>query len=142
MWKKLGITILILALVSLFMITPADAGSKTRNRWQGAAIALGAVALGGLLAHQIYANTPSPVAYYPPPPPPQPEPYYYRPQPEYIPGHWEMVREWVPGTWERVWVPGQYDRWGNSVAGHYVERQTPGRYVERKAWMEGYYRHY
>ena len=141
MWKKLGITILILALVSLFTITSAEAGSKTRNRWQGAAIALGALALGGIVAHQIYANTPPPVAYYPPPPP-QPEPYYYRQQPEYISGHWEMVREWVPETWERVWVPGHYDRWGNRVAGHYVERQTPGYYVERKAWMEGYYRNH
>ncbi|MCJ7704238.1 MAG: hypothetical protein MUO28_01725, partial [Desulfobacterales bacterium] len=117
MRKKLGITILILALVSLFTITPAEAGSKTRHRWQGVAIALGAVALGGLLAHQIYANTPPPVAYFPPPPlpSPQPEPYYYRPPAEYIPGHLETVREWVPGTWERVWVPGHYDRWGNWV---------------------------
>ena len=130
MWKKLGITILILALVSLFTITPAEAGSKTRNQWQGAAIALGALALGGIVAHQIYANTPPPVAYYPPPPP-HPEPYHYRHQPEYVPGHWETVREWVPGAWERVWV-----------AGHYLERQTPGYYAERKAWVEGYYRHY
>jgi len=141
MWKKLGITILILTLVSLFTIAPAEAGSKTRHRWQGAAIALGAVALGGLLAHQIHAHTPPPVAYYPPPPP-QPEPYYYRHQSEYVPGHWEMVREWVPGEWERVWVPGHYDRWGNWVAGHYVERQTPGRYVERRVWVEGHYRRY
>jgi len=141
MWKKLGITILILALVSLFTITPAEAGSKTRNRWQGAAIALGALALGGIVAHQIYANTPPPVAYYPPPPP-HPESYHYRHQPEYIPGHWETVRDWIPGTWERVWMPGHYDHWGNWVAGHYVERQTPGCYVERRAWMEGYYRHY
>lgn len=140
MLKKLGITILILTLISLFTIATAEARSKTRHRWQGAAIALGAVALGGLIAHQIHTRPP--VAYYPPLPPPQPEPYDYRHQPDYIPGYWETVREWVPGHWERVWVPGYYDRWGNWVAGHYEERQAPGRYVERRVWVEGYYRRY
>ena len=137
MVKKIISIALVLTLVSLFAVASADAGSKTRHRLQGAAIALGALALGGIVAHQIHAYPPPQVVYYPP----QPEPYYYRPQTEYIPGHWEMVREWVPGTWERVWVPGHYDRWGNWVAGHYVERQIPGRYVEQRAWVEGYYRH-
>ncbi len=143
MMKKLGITILILALVSLVTITPAEAGSKTRHRWQGAAIALGAVALGGLIAHQIHAHTPPPppVAYFPVPP--QPEPYYCPPpRSEYVPGRWETVQEWVPGTWERVWVAGHYDRYGNWVAGHYEERLTPGYYAERRVWVEGYYRRY
>lgn len=134
MWKKLGTTILILTSVCLFTLSDAEAGSKTRQRWKGAAIALGALALGGIVAHQIYAHTP-------PPPPPQAEPYFSRYQPEYIPGHWETVREWVPGRWERVWVPGHYDHWGNWVAGHYEERQTPSRYVERRVWVEGYWRH-
>ncbi len=142
MRKKLGIAVLVLTLFSLFTIGPVEAGSKTRYRLQGAAIALGALALGGIVAQQIYAHTPPPVAYYPPPPPPQPEPYYSRHSPEYVPGHWEIVREWIPGTWERVWVPGYYDRWGNWVAGHYEERQTPGRYEERRVWVEGHYRHY
>lgn len=140
MWKKFGITILILTLISLFIIAPAEAGSKTRHRLQGAAIALGAVAIGGLMAHQLYAHVPPPpprVVYYPPP-----EPYYCPPRAEYIPGHWETVREWIPGTWEKVWVPGHYDRCGNWVAGHYEYRQTPGRYVERRVWVEGYYRRY
>jgi len=138
MMKKITSIVLGLTLISLVTVASAEAGSKTRHRWQGAAIALGALALGGMVAHQIHAYPPPPIAYYPP----QPEPYYYRSQHEYIPGHWETAREWVPGTWERVWVPGHYDRWGNWVAGHYVERQTPDRYVERRAWMEGYYRHY
>jgi hypothetical protein len=143
MMKKLGITILILTLLSLFTIHPAEAGSKTRHRWQGAAIALGAVALGGLIAHQIHAYTPPPppVACFPPPP--QPEPYYCPPpRSEYVPGHWETVREWVPGTWEKVWVPGHYDRYGNWIAGHYEERRTPGYYAEKRVWVEGYYRRY
>jgi hypothetical protein len=28
------------------------------------------------------------------------------------------------------------------VAGHYEERRTPGYYVERRTWVEGYYRHH
>ncbi len=140
MLKKFGITILILTMISLFTIAPAEAGSKTRHRLHGAAIALGAVALGGLIAHQIHAHMPPPVprvVYYPPP-----EPYYCPPREEYVPGYWETIREWVPGTWERVWVPGHYDRYGNWIAGHYEERQTPGRYVERRVWVEGHYRRY
>jgi hypothetical protein len=139
MAKKYISIALVLTLISLFAVTSADAGSKGRHRWQGAGIALGALALGGFFAHQLYA--------YPPPPPPPfvysvpPEPYD-PPSYEYVPGHWETVREWVPGTWEKVWVPGHYDRWGNWIAGHYVERKTPGRYVERRVWVEGHYRRY
>src|SRR3990172_4000294 len=110
MGKKLISMVLVLTLISLFVITSAEAGSRTRHRLQGAAIALGALALGGLVAHQIHAYPPPPpVTYYPPPP--QPDPYYYQPQSEYVPGHWETTQEWDPGTWERVWVPGHYDRW-------------------------------
>jgi hypothetical protein len=141
MWKKLATVILVLALFSLFTITPAQAGDKQRHMWAGAGIAFGAVALGGLLAHHIYGYPPPPprVVYYPPP-----EPYYCPPPPpppEYVPGHWETIREWFPGTWERVWIPSYHDRWGNWVAGHYEERQTPGRYVDRRVWVEGYYRY-
>jgi len=138
MVKKLISMILVLTLVSLFAINSAEAGSKTRHRWQGAGIALGAVLLGGLVAHQIaaHAYTQPPQVVYSPPP----EPRWYPPAPEYIPGHWEIAREWVPGTWERVWVPGHYDRWRNWVAGHYEDRQTPGRYVDRRVWVEGHYR--
>ena len=132
MWKKLASMILILALVSLFTFTSAQAGDKQRHMWYGAGIALGAVTLGAL-AYKLHTHThPPQVVYYPPPPPPPPE---------YVPGHWETTREWVPGTWERVWIPGQYDRWGNWVAGHYVERQTPGQYVEGRVWVEGHYRY-
>ena len=134
MWKKLATIILVLALLSLFTITPAQAGDKQRHMWQGAGIALGAFALFGLLVHQHMAPPPPPHVLYPPPPPPPPHP-------EYFPGHWEMTREWVPGTWERVWIPGHYDRWGHWMTGHYEERQIPGRYVERRAWVEGYYRY-
>jgi hypothetical protein len=40
-----------------------------------------------------------------------------------------------------VWVPAYRDRWGNWVVGHYENRQTPGYYVDRRVWVEGYYRH-
>lgn len=140
MWKKLASVILVLTLISLLEVASAEAGSKQRHMWRGAGIALGAVALGGLMAHHIYAHTPPPsprVVYYSPP-----EPYYCPPRAEYVPGHWETTREWVPGTWERVWIPGHYDRWGNWVTGHYEDRQTPRGYVERRVWIEGYYRNY
>ena len=133
MIKKLMAAILVIAFISLFTLTSAEAGSAGRYRWQGAAIALGAVALGGLILHHAYAHAyPPPVVYTPPPPP--------GPPPEFVPGHWEIVREWVPGISERVWVPGHYDRWGNWVTGHTEVRQTPGGYVERRGWVEGYYR--
>ena len=139
MWKKLVTTVLVLAMISFFAISPAEAGSKGRQMWKGVAIALGAVALGGVIAHSLHAL--------PPPLPPQvvysprPEPYY-PPRQEYVPGHWEMIREWVPGTWERVWIPGHYDRWGRWVAGHYENRQTRGSYADRRVWIEGHYRSY
>jgi heme A synthase len=129
MKKKLIATVLVLTLVSLFAIAPAEAGSKTRHRWQGAGIALGALLLGGLVAHTMAVHaSPPPVIYAPPP------------EPEWVPGHWEITREWVPGTWERVWVPGHYDRRGHWVAGHYINRKIPGYYEERRVWVEGHYR--
>jgi hypothetical protein len=140
MGKKLLSMILVVTLISLFAITSAEAGSKTRNRWQGAGIALGALLLGGLVVHQIapHANTQPPQVVYSPPP----EPRWCPPEPEYVPGHWEMTREWAPGTWERIWVPGHYDRWGNWVTGHYEDHQTPRRYVERRVWVEGHHRYH
>jgi hypothetical protein len=124
MWKKLALMGLILALVCVFTIPSAEAGSKSL---------LKALALGGLLAA------------FPPPPvfvSPVPDRHYYRPRQEYVPGHWEMTRGWVPGTWERVWIPDYHDRWGRWVPGHYENRQTPGYYEERRVWVEGYYRPY
>ncbi len=84
MWKKLALTVLILALVCVSTIPSAEAGSEDL---------LKALALGGLLAAL--------------PPPPVfvsrvPDRHYYPPREEYAPGHREMTREWVPGTWERV----------------------------------------
>jgi hypothetical protein len=142
MWKKLISIVLVFALVSLFAVASAEAGSKQRNMWKGAGIALGAVTLGAM-AYKLYTHThpaqPPQVIYYPPP-----EPRYYPPPPPpppgYVPGHWETTREWVPGTWERVWVPEHYDSCGNWIAGHYEDRQTPGRYVERQVWVEGHCR--
>ena len=134
MWKKSASIFLALALVSFFMISPAEAGSAARHRWQEAGIALGAVGLGGLILHGLSVLLPPPpVGVYSPPPEP-----YYPPQQEFVPGHWETIREWVPGTWERVWVPGHYDRWGRWVVGHYEDRQTPGYYAERRVWVDEY----
>jgi heme A synthase len=136
MKKKLFAIVLVLTLVSLFAIVPAEAGSKTRYRWEGAGIALGALLLGGLVAHTMAIHASPPQVVYAPPP----ELRYYPPEPEWVPGHWEMTREWVPGTWERVWIPGHYDGRGHWVAGHTINRQTPGYYEERRVWIEGYYR--
>ena len=138
MWKKLASMALILAMISFFMTSAAEAGSKQRHVWEGAGIALGALALGGLIAHSLHPlPSPPPQIAYPSPPRP-----YYPPPGEYVPGHWEIVRGWVPGTWERVWVPGHYDHWRRWVPGHYEEVQTPGHYEERRSWVEGYYRHH
>jgi len=126
MWKKLALMVIVLALISVFTIPLAEAGSSHR--------VLKALVLGGLFAA------------FPPTPPVfvsrAPEPYYDPPPREYVPGHWETTHEWVPGTWERVWIPGHYDRWGRWVAGHYENRQTSGYYADRRVWIEGYYRSY
>ena len=74
---------------------PAEAGSKARYRWQGAGIALGSVALGGLILHGLHTLPPPPQVVYSPPP----EPYYSPPPREFVPGHLETTSEWVPGTW-------------------------------------------
>ncbi len=137
MKKRLIAIALILALFSLFTIPPAEAGSKARHRWEGAGIALGALLLGGIVAHHIAVHASPPPAVYVVPP----EPRCYPPEREWVPGHWEITREWIPGTWERVWVPGHYDRYGNWIAGHYIERKTPGHYEERRVWVEGHYRY-
>jgi hypothetical protein len=123
MWKKLISMILAVVFISFFALNSAEAGSRHHDMWNGAGIALGALTLGAI-ASQFFTH--------PSPPPP---PAY-----AYIPGHWETTREWVPGTWTRIWVPGYYDRWGRSVRGHYEVRQIPGHYVERRVWVEGYYR--
>ena len=125
MWNKLTLTILVLALITVFTIPTAEAGSKD---------VLKALALGGLFA---IAALPPPVVIAP-----APEHHYYPPRQEYVPGHWEMTREWVPRGWERVWIPGYRDRWGRGAPGHYENRQAPGYYEERKVWVEGYYRPY
>ena len=137
MRKKLISMVLVVVFIGLFTLNSAEAGSKEHYMWQGAGIALGAVAL-GTMAYQLFTHTHPPVVYSPPP-----EPRYLPPPPppEYVPGHWETTREWVPGVRERVWVPGHYDRRRNWVKGHYEERQTPGYYAERRVWVEGHYRH-
>ncbi|MFB3887141.1 MAG: hypothetical protein ACE144_18095 [Thermodesulfobacteriota bacterium] len=142
MWKKIISMALVITFVALFTFSSAEAGSKQRNMWKGAGIALGAVAL-GTMALQLFTHShpeqPPQVVHYPPdeprycPPPPS--------RPEYVPGHWETIREWVSGTWEKVWVPGHSDRHRNWIEGHYEDRQTPGYYAERRVWVEGYYRY-
>jgi hypothetical protein len=124
MWKKLALMIFVLALISVFTIPSAEAGSKN---------ILKALVLGGLIA----ALPPPPVVIAP-----APEHHYRPPRQEYVSGHWEMTREWVPGAWERVWIPAYHDRWGNRAPGHYENRQVPGYYEERRVWVEGYYRPY
>ncbi len=124
MWKKLALVILVLALISVFTIPSAEAGTK--DIWK-------ALVLGGLFA----ALVPPPVVIAP-----EPEQHYLPPRQEYVPGHWEITREWVPGTGERVWIPGYYDRWGRWAPGHYENRQVHGYYEERRIWVEGYYRPY
>ncbi len=125
MWKKIALMVLVLALISVFTIPPAEAGSTHR--------VLKALALGGLIA--AFLHPPPVIAFRAPEP-------YYPPRHEYVPGRWEMTREWVPGSWERVWIPGHYDHWGRWVAGHYENRQTQGYYADRRVWIEGHYRSY
>ena len=82
MKKKLIAIVLVLTLVSLFAIVPAEAGSKRRHRWQGAGMALGALLLGGLVVQHMAAHASPPQVVYAPPP----EPRYWSPEPEWVPG--------------------------------------------------------
>ncbi|MGD0264241.1 MAG: hypothetical protein ABSD47_04685 [Candidatus Methylomirabilota bacterium] len=125
----------------------AGDGHAVRDRWAGAAIGAGMVALGGILynynvfqgnsvaAAPTVVTTPPAVVYSPPPPV-----VYAPPAVEYrtwVPGHYED--RWVPTTQaQRVWVAGHYEnRWW--VPGHWRDRIRNGRYWTR-IWVEGYWR--
>ena len=123
----------------------AGDGHAVPDRWAGAAIRAGMLALGGILYNAFQGNsvaaaptvvtTPPAVAYSPPPPV-----VYAPPAVEYrtwVPGYYED--HWVPTTrGQRVWVAGHYEnRWW--VPGHWRDRIRNGRYWTR-IWVEGYWR--
>lgn len=120
--KKAGIiSLMIIVLVSSSM-SPALAGSKERYRWQGAAIGLGAAALG----HAIYKNAQARHApervvvvegpvYAAPCPPPRCSRACDEPR-----------RVWVEPARERVWNPGHYHN-GRWIEGQWILIETsPG----------------
>ena len=88
--------ILVVAVISLLAITSVEAGSRVRPMFPGAEIAVGALVLGGFVAHHMAAHARQPEVVYAPPP----HSRYRPPEREWEAGHWEMIREWVPGTWE------------------------------------------
>lgn len=128
--KKTGIISLMIIFLVSFSMSPALAGSKERYRWQGAAIGLGAAALG----HVIYQNARErhapervvvverPVYAAPCPPPRCPGASFHEPR-----------RVWVEPVRERVWNPGHYHN-GRWTEGQWILIETsPGYWREAHA---------
>jgi hypothetical protein len=146
MRKLLAVT-LVGSLVLAFLPGAALAGDghAVRNRWTGAAIGAGVVALSSILYNALQGSsvgtapsvvtTPPAVVYSPPP-----AVVYAPPAVEYrtwVPGHYED--RWVPATErQRAWAAGHYEnRWW--VPGHRQDRIRSGGYWTR-IWVEGYWR--
>lgn len=127
--KKTGIISLMIIIIVSFSMSPVLAGSKQRYRWQGAAIGLGAAALG----HVIYKNAQArhapervvvverPAYASPCPPPCYPGACSYEPR-----------RVWVEPVREQVWNPGHYHN-GRWIEGQWILIEaSPGYWREAR----------
>jgi len=136
--KRGKMLIICLCAVALIVLTapPSYAGCKQHYRWEGAGIALGAMAvLGTLLSWRPPVVAAAPVCACEPP-------VYYNacpPPRTWVPGHWEYNRERTGSYWEQAWIPGHYDRYGRWVCGHHIQRRVPGHWIEHRVWVPGYY---
>jgi len=157
--KRYASAAVVIALIAAGTATPAAAGSRAALRWEGAALALGAV---GIIAALSSIDASATVAV-------RPWQGYggawdgrgWRDQRDdrwdgrpgdgwgvrrhpiaraWVPGHWEVVTAWVPGAWVQVWEPACRDRYGRHVPGRYVRRQAPGRYEQRRLWRDDSFR--
>ncbi|HEY5997980.1 MAG TPA: hypothetical protein VI078_01585 [bacterium] len=162
--KRIVGMILIAALLVAWGPRPAVAGSAARHRWQGAAIALGALGLLAVIGDAAQAQPVAvgvgvgvPVPIYPAPvycPPPPPPPVYVPAPPTryWVPGYWDYVDVWVPAaivigaTWGG-WGDHDdryrgYARGGRHDHGRYGYDAGRGRghYERRRVWREGHYR--
>ncbi len=118
-------------------IPSAFAGSKERHRWQGAAMAIGAVVLGNAILNNCqYDRPPQRVAavdryrtgYH----------HQQRPcgPPKYTRGHWEHRKIWVDPVLEKVWNPGHYNACHQWVPGEYIMiEHKPGYWRTEKVWV-------
>lgn len=162
--KKTGI-ITIGLFVSLMLSLPsAWAGSKQRHRWEGAAMAVGAAAIGGALLGIPPVPVPVPVFIN------NAAPRYQCRDTNYcntVPdrryrdrgrvqykhdsrlnvncrvscrnhccGRWEVRKVWVPPSYERVWNPGHYNRRNEWVPGAWIRVQKCGGYwTTERVWV-------
>ena len=107
--------ILATACLALWVAVPrAEAGDKSRHRWQGIAIGVAST----ILLDHLMNPGPAAADYRRPVAP--------RPSYGYGPPAWDgpRLRERrrpcpPPGHWERVWIPDHYDSFGKFVEGHY-----------------------
>ncbi len=127
--KKWIIPAILISFLSFSVFSPAEAGEKSRHRWQG--IAIGAASY-MVLDHLInyprgYYGYTQPAYVYPAPtvvyeyhverpasPPCSPPGHsgHYRKQ-------YYSERQMESGYWESVWIPGHYGRSGRYIDGHY-----------------------
>lgn len=124
--KKWIIPAILISFLGLSVISQAEAGDKSRHRWQGAAIGVASY----LLLDQLFSH-PSGTAYAQPTyvsPPPRVVYEYRYVQPVYSPcsppGHsrrqyGQERHRMERGYWESVWIPGHYSRSGRYIDGHY-----------------------
>jgi len=122
--KKWMIPAMLISFLSLSVLSPAEAGERSRHRWQGIAIgAASYMVLDHLFNRPAGYGYSQPAYVYPAPtviyeyrpaPPPcyPPETRHYRKQ-------YYSERQMESGYWESVWIPGHYDRSGRYIDGHY-----------------------
>lgn len=135
--KKLLAIATVAAVCVAFSVSPADAGSKQRHRWEGVAIGVGAALLGGAIIHDIHRVHHRPVRVY--------HHREYRPRRyesrEYCPpprrrGHWEEKKVWIPPVYERVWNPGHYDCNNEWIPGRWMRvEKRPGYWKSERVWV-------
>jgi hypothetical protein len=121
--NKLAVIFLIPLLLVTFSATSAYAGSRERHRWEGAAIGIGSLVLGGILIDQIGRQC-TPLGQIGRQCAPRLDhTYVYLDPPRPLRkkrGHWKMRRRWVEPSYERVWNPGHYNRHEKWVSGQWI----------------------
>ncbi len=133
--KTKYVLVFLIAVVFLIVAvaSPAMAGSKSRQRWQGFAIGFGTAILGHALLnhHHAHAGYKGSLHRYEAHPPDA----GYR---HHRHGYWEYRKVWVAPTFKKVWNPGHYNHRGAWVPGHWIEiKESDGYWRKERVWVAG-----
>lgn len=125
--KRMITVILIGALLTMSLVSPALAGGDKSTISFGIGLLTGAI-LG------VAAATPHPVVVSPVGSPA----IVYAPSPhQWIPAHWQD--QWVPTTTQlQIWIPGHHDAYGYWTPGHY-QAQVIQSGAWTRVWVTGHW---